>query len=128
MGRGDSPGRVLSWYWWLGVDWFGVGSTSSSCASISTTTIAADVLEESDESEPEYGPGVHAEDPISNRGDGFGDWSCWSVICSRLVPYYLVACCVLDSRGHLEPCWLYILFQICNALSGILIYSPLHGI
>ena len=55
------------------MDWFGVGSTSSSCASISTTTVAADVLEESNESEPEYGPVVHAEDPISNRGDGFGD-------------------------------------------------------
>ena len=56
------------------MDWFGVGSTSSSCASISTTTtIAADVLEDSNEFEPEYGPVVHAEDPISNRGDGFGD-------------------------------------------------------
>jgi len=42
-------------------------------------------FKESKDSKPDDACVAPADDPISSSGDEFDEWSCWSVICSRLV-------------------------------------------
>lgn len=57
------------------MDWFGSRSISRSSTKHGRHQLwlAIDILEESDESEPEDGSVAHARVPISNRGDKCDD-------------------------------------------------------
>ena len=50
------------------------GMAGTSHASLGTTTVVADALEESNKSILEDGPVAHADKPISNSGDCFDNW------------------------------------------------------
>lgn len=101
--------------------WWTCASSSarpSIFATASTTTEVGEEFEESSNSDPDDVYVASSDDPTCSSGDEFNEWSCWSAICIRH----------LDSGGHLESHWLFILWMICIALGAILIYATLRGI